>query len=65
MQALQDLLPGRERVEKALLLNQAASYISQLQVCLHLLLNYVLTGIVRWSLCNARHTSKSLLSLVC
>ena len=32
MQALQDLLPGREKVEKALLLGQAADYICQLQV---------------------------------
>ena len=30
--ALSDLLPGKEKVEKALLLTQAAEYISQLQV---------------------------------
>lgn len=32
VQALQQLLPGREKVEKAMLLTQAADYISQLQV---------------------------------
>jgi hypothetical protein len=31
-QALQELLPGREKVEKAMLLGQAVDYIQQLQV---------------------------------
>lgn len=31
--ALQALLPGKEKVEKAIMLTQAADYIKQLQVC--------------------------------
>lgn len=38
-QALQDLLPGREKVEKAMLLGQAADYICQLQAVLQMLMS--------------------------